>query len=159
LPKGEQHVKRSLFILATSLLFLPIATAQPPGKAGTSPTFILVESVLPDQELIHLNHVEMVPQIALKPVVETVVINGQEKQVTKVVQFTAYVPVTKTKPWSAKDAKAYDVAGNGLTKAALFQRLKAGDAVLWLPTGLKLDPMYQKLFSKDAIVLTPAGGP
>src|SRR5688500_19622191 len=136
-------MKRSLLTLATILLFLPIVTAQPPATAPAPPQLVVVESVLPGQETVTFYLVELVHQKQLIPVTETVVVNGQQIQVTKIAEQTATVPVFIKKTWSAKDAKANDVAGNVLTKEVLFERLKAGDAVLWLPAGQKLHPMYQ----------------
>jgi hypothetical protein len=72
---------------------------------------------------------------------------------------TVYVPVLSKIAWYLKDINAHDTAGNLLTRDAVFTKLKAGDAVLLLPAGQKLHPMYQKLFHKDVVVLTPAGGP
>jgi hypothetical protein len=103
---------------------------------------------------------EMVPVTFQEKIVE----NGVEKVVTK----TVFQPVNKTvteyqaqmqkvaKQWSIGADTATDVAGNKLAKDEVFKRLQPGMAVLVLPPGQKLQPALQRLFSKDAVILSPA---
>jgi hypothetical protein len=88
-----------------------------------------------------------------KFVTETVIVNGQQIAVTKEVMVPVQKKVTIKKSWSAGKGWAHDSNGKELTVKALLERLKAGDTVLLMSNGQALHPAYQKLLSKDAVVL------
>lgn len=146
-----------LSVLAAGLTFVTItaAQAQVPGPA---PKILLVESVAPDKGVVTVTVEKMVTELVPVTVEEKVVVNGVEMTVTRTTFQSVNKVIQIKQAWNASSNKAFDSGGQPLGKEELFKRLKVGDAVLVLAPGQKLAPAFQRLLSKEAVILEIAGG-
>ena len=149
-------MRYALAVLAIGLACTAVAQAQP--KVAPPPEVLVVHAVNRDKAAVQFITEVTVPQQVTRTVPVEINVNGQKQVVLQPVTETIMVKQTILKEWAANTHKAYDVAGNPLAQEELFRRLKAGDAVL-LVNGQKLDPLYQKLFNKDVIVLISGANP
>ena len=120
----------------TAKLALLLVAAMASAQQGTpQPKFVTVSAIDPGKKTITLADQRFVPVKMLKFITENVIINGQATTVTKAIEEEKMVTENFLMLWSSTSNTASDVAGNPLTDATLFQRLKAGDGVLTLPKG------------------------
>jgi hypothetical protein len=180
-------MRRAICLALVSAVMTSAAAAAPPKPpppppvtglyttfTQTMPEIQLVETVAPDAGTFttvkQVTKYAMYPQQVIEKVPyqiqEQVIVNGVPTTVTK----TAYKEVVKTvapvpqqlhkisKLWSVSSDTITDSAGKHLSKEEVFKRLQPGTAVLVLPIGQNLNPAWQQLLNKNAVLLMPGAG-
>jgi hypothetical protein len=149
-------VRYILAALVTGLAWTAVAQAQP--QIAPPPEVLVVHSVNRDKAAVQFVTEVTVPVQVTKSVPEEININGVKQIVLRPITETIMTKQTVMKVWSTSTNKACDITGKALAPDELLRRLKTGDAVLMVH-GAKLDPLYQKLFNKDVIVLISGASP
>lgn len=121
----------------------------PAPKARALPPMLLVASASKGRIVSRREVVEAVPVT----VTEKVNVNGREEERT----ITKYVTQVRMveQAWELKKVKAGTAGGKKLDAEAVEKRLGKAQAIIVSADGKEVDPVYLKLFDKDALVIVP----
>src|SRR5262245_52609434 len=144
---------RSLVVL---LVLAGLVEAVPDGveaPKGSAPQFAYLTAVDKDKETVTIQQLVEVPAQKFKDVKVQVVINGVVREETRKVAYIEMTTKQQESVLSFKNATAWTVEGQKLSKEDMWKRLAAKKTILMIPGGDGLDPAYRSVLQKDVLVV------
>jgi hypothetical protein len=144
---------RFLLAAAALLASLQAALAQdkPKPPAGPSPLLIVISNA--DKAAGKITYQNMVYVTVAKEVEDTVVVDGKQVKVKRVVYET--VPTMTEAAIAVKMGMALDTGGKALDEDTVWKALTRGAVVVVSQDGKMVEPAYLSVFKKETVVLVP----
>jgi hypothetical protein len=135
-------------VLCGSVVAAPVPDEKPKPPTGAPPGFMTISAAsLGEKGVLQLTSTELVPVTKQVPVTVT---RGNQV-ITEIRNVTEYATTLKTTLYAPQGFEIVTGEGKTLTFEAAVPLLKATAVVL--VTEGPLDPAYQKLLARDALVL------